>query len=245
MTVVTREDLPCFVQPMLLRGGTIPRDDEWALEVKWDGMRAQVRLDGRTLMIRSRPGRDCTHEFPELEEFVGALSRRRRVLLDGEIACLDSKGRPDFSLLRSRLRARDQRAIRAARERAPATLMLFDVLHLDGRSTRCLSYRAGWAAQCAGCGADLPPSRGSRPRKWCSESCRGQHRVRLPALAPDGSVAELDEVLRLLSRAARAGVVTASPLSCGGNSANPPADESGNPFAELDGCVVPLRRSER
>jgi hypothetical protein len=28
------------------------------------------------------------------------------------------------------------------------------------------------AGVCAGCGVGLPPSRGNRPRKWCSEGCR-------------------------------------------------------------------------
>jgi ATP-dependent DNA ligase len=37
-----------------------------AYEVKFDGMRAQVRLDRRERCLRSRPGRDCTEAFPEL-----------------------------------------------------------------------------------------------------------------------------------------------------------------------------------
>ncbi len=28
------------------------------------------------------------------------------------------------------------------------------------------------ARACAGCGGPLPPDRGRRPRKWCSERCR-------------------------------------------------------------------------
>lgn len=28
------------------------------------------------------------------------------------------------------------------------------------------------AAGCAGCGGPLPPARGTKPRKWCSERCR-------------------------------------------------------------------------
>jgi bifunctional non-homologous end joining protein LigD len=139
-TDAPREDLPRFLSPMLLRAGKPPETGVWALEVKWDGMRAQVRSDGRRLCLRSRPGRDCTAEFPELEELLDALAGRR-VVLDGEIACLDESGRPDFSRLRSRIRARDQKAVRAARKGAPATLMIFDVLHLDGRSSRELPYR--------------------------------------------------------------------------------------------------------
>jgi bifunctional non-homologous end joining protein LigD len=44
--------------------------------------------------------------------------------------------------LRSRLRALTRASVDAARTAAPATLIVFDVLHLSGRSTRGLPYRA-------------------------------------------------------------------------------------------------------
>jgi bifunctional non-homologous end joining protein LigD len=62
------------------------------------------------------------------------------VLLDGELVCFDHEGLPDFERLRSRLRARAGGAV-TARATAPATLIVFDVLHLAGRSTRPLPYR--------------------------------------------------------------------------------------------------------
>jgi bifunctional non-homologous end joining protein LigD len=93
---------------------------------------------GIAVCLRSRPGRDCTEEFPEL----GAITRvlgRHRVLLDGELVCLGTDGGPDFASLRRRLRAPGDKARRNA-ERAPATFLPFDVLHLDGHSTRELPY---------------------------------------------------------------------------------------------------------
>jgi hypothetical protein len=60
-------------------------------------------------------------------------------------------------------------------------------------------------AVCARCGVELPPSRGPRARRWCSETCR--RLGPLPAL--DAPVASLEEVLRLLSARARAGSVAA------------------------------------
>ena len=64
-----------------------------------------------------------------------------QILLDGELVCFDPAGLPDFARLRSRLRARTSASITAARAAAPATLIVFDVLHLSGRSTRRLPYR--------------------------------------------------------------------------------------------------------
>jgi bifunctional non-homologous end joining protein LigD len=106
--------------------------------VKFDGIRAQLRWDGRSLCLRSRPGRDCTDAFPELAPLAD-LFGRRRLLLDGELVCLDADGRPNFTSLRTRLRSHGSVA-RTAAAHSPATLLAFDLLHLDGRSTRTVPY---------------------------------------------------------------------------------------------------------
>jgi len=62
------EELPRFIAPMLASTGPAPTEQGWALEVKGDGMRAQLRYDGRGICVRSRPGRSCTSEFPELAD---------------------------------------------------------------------------------------------------------------------------------------------------------------------------------
>lgn len=136
MLSATKETLPGFVQPMLLRSGERPASaDDWAAEVKWDGMRAQVICDGRRLVLRSRPGRDCTSEFPELRDLAHALEGRK-VVLDGEVVCFGPDGKPHFELLRARL------GRGGARQMAVATLILFDVLHLDGFAVRQLEYES-------------------------------------------------------------------------------------------------------
>ena len=78
-------------------------------------------------------GRNRTQEFPELAAIADALGKCR-VTLDGELVCLRGDGRPDFARVRSRLSGH-------ARNPQPAMLQIFDVLHLDGRSTRSLPYR--------------------------------------------------------------------------------------------------------
>jgi bifunctional non-homologous end joining protein LigD len=133
------ERLPGFVPPMLLSSTLeVPRDDGWALEVKWDGMRAQLRFDGRRVTVRSRRGRDCTAQFPELHPIIDQL--QDEVVVDGELVCFDHEGLPDFERLRSRLRSRTAGAVTAARVAAPTTLIIFDVLHLAGHSTRHKRY---------------------------------------------------------------------------------------------------------
>jgi bifunctional non-homologous end joining protein LigD len=117
---------------MLLTSGPVPDGAAWALELKWDGCRAQLRYDGRSVKLRTRHGRECADDFPELAEIAEVL-RKHRVTLDGELVCLHDDGRPDFGWLRRRLASSTARRYRAM-------LQVFDLLHLDGRSTRTLSY---------------------------------------------------------------------------------------------------------
>jgi bifunctional non-homologous end joining protein LigD len=128
-----REQQPAFVPPMLLTSGPVPDGTAWTLEVKWDGCRAQLRYDRRTVSLRTRNGRECSDDFPELAAINEALGKRR-VTLDGELVCLRDDGRPDFLPLRRRLAG-------GARNRQPVLLQVFDVLHIDGYSTRALPYR--------------------------------------------------------------------------------------------------------
>jgi len=92
---------------MLARSGVPCDAGGWAFEGKFDGMRTQLRLDEGKLCLRSRPGRDCTDAFPELAPLSGEF-RRRRLLLDGELVCLNDERAPDFARLRARLRSADR-----------------------------------------------------------------------------------------------------------------------------------------
>jgi hypothetical protein len=130
--VHTREPQPTFIPPMLLSAGPVPEGEGWTYELKWDGCRAQLRHDGRSVSLRTRHGRECTSDFPELGEIASALGSRR-VTLDGELVCLDVAGRPDFARLRRRLTG-------ASPAGCPAMFQAFDLLHLDGRSTLGLRY---------------------------------------------------------------------------------------------------------
>jgi bifunctional non-homologous end joining protein LigD len=105
----------------------LPAGEEWAFEVKWDGMRALVSVDP-IVRVHSRHGHDHTDAFPELA-VLGSLAGRARVVLDGELVCLDpDTGRPSFERLMARTRSR--LPVTAARQ-APVTFMAFDVLVVD------------------------------------------------------------------------------------------------------------------
>jgi bifunctional non-homologous end joining protein LigD len=107
----------------------LPTGEEWAFEVKWDGMRALVSV-GPAVRVHSRHDYDHTAAFPELTD-LGSLASRSKVVLDGELVCLDAAtGRPSFECLMARTQARLPTL--AARQHA-ATFMAFDVLAVDGQ----------------------------------------------------------------------------------------------------------------
>ncbi|MBC2878746.1 MULTISPECIES: non-homologous end-joining DNA ligase [Streptomyces] len=131
------------IRPMLTVPGPLPADGEdagWGFEVKWDGVRCVVSTAGDgTVRLMSRAGNDVTATYPELLE-LGAQLQGRSAVLDGELVALDERGRPDFGLLQRRMGiANPRRAAHLAME-YPVHLMIFDVMHLSGRSLLGATY---------------------------------------------------------------------------------------------------------
>lgn len=119
------------MRPMLAtRGTSIPTGPEWLHEVKWDGMRVLAVLEGGRLRLLSRNENDVTVSFPELAGLTECCGGRDFVL-DGEIvAFLD--GRPVFGALADRMHVRNKRRAEQVAARNPVTLLVFDLLSLDG-----------------------------------------------------------------------------------------------------------------
>lgn len=119
-----------------------PRDDDnWAYEIKWDGMRAIAFVEGGALRLQSANGLDATGRFPELQGLPSALGGHDAVL-DGEIVTFNERGVPDFGLLQPRMQARDGRAAIERANAQPVFYVLFDVLEVDGDGLTDLPYQA-------------------------------------------------------------------------------------------------------
>lgn len=121
-----------LIEPML---ATAARDmpaaeEEWAAEMKWDGVRAIAYVgDGRAI-LRGRAGRDITASYPEIAAGLVELAGPRTLILDGEITAF-AGAHPSFVLLQRRLHvSRPDRALVAA---VPTTYIAFDMLHRAGR----------------------------------------------------------------------------------------------------------------
>src|SRR5690349_4304962 len=138
----TGSRLPVLIRPMLATPAPLPspaEDDQWAYEVKWDGIRAVAYLQDGQLRVMSRTDRDITRRYPELAALPGSMPDAA-VVLDGELVSLDADGRPSFGRLQHRMHALDPADIRRLVGRYPVTYMIFDLLHVDGRSVLGQSY---------------------------------------------------------------------------------------------------------
>jgi len=131
----SREPLPRDLRPMLaVAVDEPPRDDRnWAYEMKWDGVRAILVVEGGRLTICSRRGNDVTSRYPELRGIGDALGATDAVL-DGEIVALDDRGVPSLELLQPRMHVGSTSVARRLAAARPVVCMLFDVLWLDGHS---------------------------------------------------------------------------------------------------------------
>ena len=153
------------MRPMLAtKGTTLPTGPEWVHEVKWDGMRVLVEVSGGpdgSVVLRSRNENDVTAAFPELRGLAGALAPGREALLDGEVVAF-ADGVPTFGALAERIHVRDVRRTAALARSTPVTLLLFDVLRLDGEDLTGRPLRERRAALeslgLAGASWQTPPS---------------------------------------------------------------------------------------
>jgi bifunctional non-homologous end joining protein LigD len=136
-----REALPAGLRPMLACPGTLPRDEKaFAYELKFDGVRVLAYCEPGRVRLESRNLRDVSSQYPEVTRALREALGAREALLDGEVVAFDDAGRPDFQLLQRRMHLASDAAVRRRMADTPATYVVFDVLHLDGRSLLDLPY---------------------------------------------------------------------------------------------------------
>src|SRR6516225_11689011 len=114
---------PSFIEPMnALPVEKLPEGD-WFYEIKHDGYRALAFKDGKDVRLISRNKK--AFDYPQLLDALKLLPTER-VILDGEIAALDEKGRSSFQLLQLFKSSGD----------IPLVYYAFDVLFLEGKDLR-------------------------------------------------------------------------------------------------------------
>lgn len=115
---------PHFITPMAAHNvSELPEGADWIYELKFDGYRALLIKDGKTLQIRSRNNKDLTRMYPSIAA-AGLRLNADQAIVDGEIVAVNEQGRPSFQALQHR----------GSHPGHHVVLYAFDVLHLNGRN---------------------------------------------------------------------------------------------------------------
>ncbi|MDB5751100.1 MAG: ATP-dependent ligase-like protein [Ramlibacter sp.] len=121
------------IEPMLAKvAESLPTDEGFLFEPKWDGFRALVFRGNEQTYLQSRDLRPLNRYFPELEKALHEALPKGCVL-DGEIV-VARNGTLDFDALQQRLHPAASRVVRLAKE-TPASFVAFDLLGAGGKST--------------------------------------------------------------------------------------------------------------
>jgi bifunctional non-homologous end joining protein LigD len=114
---------------------------DFYFEPKWDGMRCIAYIQDHKMELQNRNLTLVTKAYPELESIPNSIATKTAVL-DGEIVVLE-KGLPSFEDLQKRFGVQDPLQIKMLSKKAPATFIVFDILHLDGKDIveKPLSFR--------------------------------------------------------------------------------------------------------
>ena len=119
--------MPPFIPPQLCKSvSRAPSAQDWLHEIKLDGYRMQLRVEGGEAVMRTRKGLDWTGKFQALADAGAGLPD---CIIDGEVVALDHNGAPDFSAL--------QAALSKGRSR-DLLYFVFDLLFEGGEDLRAL-----------------------------------------------------------------------------------------------------------
>ncbi|MGG3692547.1 RNA ligase family protein [Heyndrickxia ginsengihumi] len=110
---------------------TIPEDDDWISQIKWDGVRVLTYYDGEKTTLYNRKLNERTNIFPELlkiEDYADCQS----VILDGEVIALDHNGKPSFHEVMKRDAVKHPEKVKELMEAVPISYMIFDIIFYNG-----------------------------------------------------------------------------------------------------------------
>lgn len=122
-----------------ISAGKIPAGEEWAAQIKWDGVRILTYFDGGTIRLYNRKLRERTFHYPELTD-IEKYCFAKSVILDGEIIALGADGKPSFHEVMRRDGIRRFDRVSRAQKEVPVTYMAFDVIFFNGEWLKKKSF---------------------------------------------------------------------------------------------------------
>src|SRR5918992_2326661 len=123
-----KTEFPGYIEPCdpTLRKHA-PKGPEWIHEIKYDGYRLQLRIDGDDITLHSRQRLSWTKRFAPIVRAAKSI-RAQQAIIDGEVTVLGTTGLPDFQALRRHI----------GKFSSEVTYNAFDLLWLNGEDLRWL-----------------------------------------------------------------------------------------------------------
>jgi DNA ligase-1 len=122
----------CLAAPLEEDPAALGNREDWQVEWKWDGIRAQLIRRGDAVHLWSRGEELITHRFPEIS--AAATHLPAGTVLDGEVLAFRD-GRPlPFSALQQRI-GRQKQVAQMSRA-VPVVFMAYDILESDSADIR-------------------------------------------------------------------------------------------------------------
>lgn len=116
-----------FVEPMLPTLAPDPPDSaDWIHEIKYDGYRTQMVLDGARALAFTREGFDWSDRYRPILDILRSI-HPGALRVDGEMVVQDAQGRPDFKAMQKHVARRDSQDF---------VFYAFDLLGVDGVDIR-------------------------------------------------------------------------------------------------------------
>lgn len=106
---------------------TIPKEDCWIYELKYDGYRIMAFLEGNSIRLMTRNKNDYSRRFYNISSSIIDWAKGRAMVLDGEVVITDSSGKTDFQALQNFMKNNKEQHL---------TYIVFDILALDGVDLR-------------------------------------------------------------------------------------------------------------
>lgn len=117
--------MPGFIPPQLCTSVERPPSGaDWVHEIKFDGYRVQMHIEGGKAALKTRKGLDWTTRFQTIAKAAAELPDS---IIDGEIVALDENGAPDFAALQAAL---------SEEKTEDLVFFAFDLMWNDGQDLR-------------------------------------------------------------------------------------------------------------
>ncbi|CAN5203612.1 DNA ligase D [soil metagenome] len=162
--------MPRFVEPQLCKLlDHPPQGAGWGHEIKFDGYRMQLRIEGGVAALRTRKGLDWTPKFQAIADEAKGFGN---AIIDGEACALDDSGAPDFAALQAALSDGNSKDL---------IFFVFDLMFANGEDLR-----------------DLPlTERKKRLKAFLAANGNDDHRIRFVEHFETGGDAVLQSACRM------------------------------------------------